>query len=820
MTRGARRLLLAAAAVPVLAGGLFAALHQAVSRGVLTAQVDAALERAVGRAVTHGEVSLRPGLRPRIALADATIANLEGGSEPLFARIGRLEVTLALLPLLSRKVEVDSLLLADADILLERDAAGRANWVFGRDGTAGAAGGAPGGAAAAGLRIAALRIESSRLRLPGAPVHEVEVASLTIARDEPGDPVSLAGRLRLNGEALAVEASLGAETEGALPLTARVTGEGLRLDLRGTWPRGTDQPAWSLAVEARTERGTVQRLAERFGGPALPLAPGPMELAARLGPGSPFPTVSDLSVKLGPTEAGGLVPGLRLARAELRAASFEHPVAVTAQGRRLGTELGAVATLPSLRVMLDAGAETWPVEATIASGPSRLTLAGGLRRAAGLREGLGATAFEARLVTPDLAQLGRGFGASLPRLTGVTASARLSGLGTRELRLAGLSATSQAVEGQGDLAIGLGPRTSLRGRLAMRRLDLDAFGGGAAPRRPGQPASRVIPAVALPVETLRGLDAALTLSAATLRAGGVTWRDAAATLALAEGRLVLDRLEATSPAGVLGGRVSLDASGAVPAAAMRLESRGRGLDLAAMRRAFGVPGGFDGEAEVVLDLRGRGATLPALAATATGAAGLAMVGGRFAGAAALSVGPDLVRALFPRGTPAGGLGLRCVALRLSAEDGVAQSEALLLEGEFGRIDGSLALNLRDETLAARLLPDLRVMGLNMRTPVTVGGSFAAPRVGVEPGAALARVMGDTVANRLWRSSTAEFLRGAAGSAPPGGDCGSALALARLGRPGRLPEAAPVPIPLVPREVQGIAQDVVRGFGGLLGGIRR
>jgi hypothetical protein len=104
--------------------------------------------------------------------------------------------------------------------------------------------------------------------------------------------------------------------------------------------------------------------------------------------------------------------------------------------------------------------------------------------------------------------------------------------------------------------------------------------------------------------------------------------------------------------------------------------------------------------------------------------------------------------------------------------------------------------------------------------VTVGGTFATPRVGVEPGAALAQVMGDTVANRLWRSTTVEFLRGATGNIPPGGDCGVALTLARLGRAGRVPEAAPVPIPLIPREVQGIAQDVVRGFGGLLGGLRR
>lgn len=213
--RWLRLALAAAAALPLLAGGMLLALHIALARGALTAAVDAALEAAIGRAVAHGAVSVRPGLRPRIALADATIANIAGGSEPDFARIGRLEVTLALLPLLSRKVEIHSLLLADAEILLERDAEGRGNWQFGSGGAA----------PSAGLSIAALTIETSRIRLPGAPVYRIEIASLTMARDEAEDPLALAGRIRLNGEALAIEARLGAEAGGVLPLAATITGE-------------------------------------------------------------------------------------------------------------------------------------------------------------------------------------------------------------------------------------------------------------------------------------------------------------------------------------------------------------------------------------------------------------------------------------------------------------------------------------------------------------------------------------------------------------------------------------------------------------------
>ena len=186
----------------------------------------------------------------------------------------------------------------------------------------------------------------------------------------------------------------------------------------------------------------------------------------------------------------------------------------------------------------------------------------------------------------------------------------------------------------------------------------------------------------------------------------------------------------------------------------------------------------------------------------------------------LHVGPDLMRLLMPRGLPAEGITLRCIALRLTAEDGMARSEALLIEGSAGRLDGSLAVNLRTEALAARLLPDLRVLGVTVRAPVGIGGTIGAPRIGVEPGQALTQVIGDTVANRLWRSPEIQWLRGATGIAPPVDACGTQLRLARLGRNGPVPAAPRPGIPGVPRELQGAAKDVVHGLGNILSGGRR
>jgi uncharacterized protein involved in outer membrane biogenesis len=800
-----KRLLRAAALLLVgliLLGGIATiALHLALTRGALAGRVDAALERALGREVTQGAFSIRLGLRPRIAMADATIANIPGGSRPDFARIGRLEVTLALLPLFSGRVEIDTILLADSEIVLERNAEGRANWEFG-------GGGASGGG---GISIGGIEIEASRILLPGQAVGEVGIASLSLARDRPDGPLDLDGRITVDGEALAIAAHLGTEVAGATPIEATITGTGLRIALHGTWPRGTDAPGWSMAVQAEADPAAVQRLA-RLSGRTVP-AVGAVSLAARVAAGSPMPSIADLTLRIGTTDLGAHLPGLLVTQAELTAASFDAPARLSAQGRRGGADLAVTATLPSLRQIATAG-DALPVEAVLTAGRARLALSGPVPRDLDLTR----ATFDARLTTPDFALLGPVLGVALPRVTGLTAQARLGGLTTPELRLDALSATADALELGGNLAIVLSPRTAFRGQLAARRLDLDALGGGGpAPRRS---AARILPDRDLPIDALRGADAALRLSVQQLTASGIAWRDASGTVALADGRLVIDPLQVTSPGGPVGGRAVLDSAARPPRVELRLDSRGRGLDLVALNRAFGVPAAFTGSAELALDLRGTGATTRAVLASLSGEAGIAMVGGHFIGGSALRIGPDLVRALLPRGTPAGGLALRCLALRLSAADGVARSEALLMEGEFGRIDGTLAINLRDETVAARLLPDVSVMGVTVRAPVTIGGTLADPRIGVEPGAALARVVGDTVANRLWRSSTVEFLRDATGSTPPGGDCGAALTLARLGRAGPMPAAAPTPIPLVPREIQGTAQEVVRGIGGLLGGRRR
>src|SRR3546814_13217787 len=77
-----------------------------------------------------GDVSLRLLPTPAFSAEQVTLANLEGGSEPVMARLEELRISIALLPLLRGEVLVESVTLVRPDILLEVLEDGRANWVL------------------------------------------------------------------------------------------------------------------------------------------------------------------------------------------------------------------------------------------------------------------------------------------------------------------------------------------------------------------------------------------------------------------------------------------------------------------------------------------------------------------------------------------------------------------------------------------------------------------------------------------------------------------------------------------------------------------
>ena len=816
-----------------VAGGLVAILLAAVAgltialdAGALTPRLLATIEAATGRSASLGAVSLRPGLTPRLVAEDATLANLPGGSRPEMARIRRLEAKLALLPLLRGEVAFGSIVIDGADILLERLPDGTPNWVLrapAQDPAPAATPAEPRSPAAARrLSIAEAVLTDSTIAFPGILPAPVAIGRLRITSIGGDGPAAATARLEVAGTALTLEAETGPippPPAAPWPIRARMAA-----GANAITAEGSAQGPVAVSAMLPEPAALLPLLAALAPGVAPPPLLPPIEAALTLGPDR---RPADLLLRLGAADLGALRSGLALRHLEARAAALDRPLNVTAEVVANGLPLAMTLRLDTLAVLL-AGGAGGPVVLTAeaTSGAARASATGRIGDARRLR---GMT-LDLRLAAPDLAALA-------PLIPGVpagetTLEARLAapeGL-SGPVRLGPFSVAAPALRAEGDITWRPGSPPGLDGRIAAARIDLDALAARPAapapaaspPGAPAQPAApapaadgRVIPDRPLPLALARAFNGRIEVTVDHLLVGGTDWRQGRGTLALADGTARLAPFAAVTPGGPVRGEASLDATATPPALSIALRSEGAGIDLAALRGARQEAPGIEGRAEIRLDLRGRGATTRAVAATLTGEAGLAVVGGRLARAGMLRLGPDLVGVLLP-GVPQDGLEIRCLALRASAEDGMVNTPALLLETAAGRIEGVVAVNLGTEALAARLLPDITLFGVRVRAPVGVGGTLAAPRVSVEPGRAAAQVIGDAVANRLWRDPTVEWLRGRATGSPQAGDCAAQLRIARFGADGPVPPAQRV-VPIVPRELQGTTQDVVRGLGGAIGG---
>jgi uncharacterized protein involved in outer membrane biogenesis len=302
--------------------------------------------------------------------------------------------------------------------------------------------------------------------------------------------------------------------------------------------------------------------------------------------------------------------------------------------------------------------------------------------------------------------------------------------------------------------------------------------------------------VPVDLAALRLFDADLTFEVGELRQGGTAWRQVAGRLLNEAGKARLDPFAATVPAGRLALRVAVDATASPPA--MQMAGGGQGLDLAALTQEG------RGRADLDMDLRGQGTTTRALAATATGHLGLAVTEGALTGAWAREAG---------RLIPGAGdtIPLSCAAMRWDADRGTARTRVFYLEGAPGRAAAEGTLNLRDETIAARLNVDLRVAGVRVRAPVPVTGTLAAPRL--ETQGLLQGALSGDLGEQLERA-----IPGLGGVLPQQGggpalpDCAGALRVARGGREG--------PVPAARAQPSAPPQGIQQGIEGLLRGLLR
>ena len=158
------------------------------------------------------------------------LGNAEWGSKPQMVEIGRLSANIGLWSLISGPVDIRSFELSDVSVLLEKNAQGEGNWVFGAPDASAAETEADSPAAAA-TKVPALiqhgKLSNVRVtyREPRTPDRVVLLEALTI---EPGsaDLPVISGKGKLDDYAVSLNGELG-------PLGALVSGRDIRMALEG-----------------------------------------------------------------------------------------------------------------------------------------------------------------------------------------------------------------------------------------------------------------------------------------------------------------------------------------------------------------------------------------------------------------------------------------------------------------------------------------------------------------------------------------------------------------------------------------------------------
>ena len=161
---------IAVGAVVVLLVAALVAIGYLVDPNDYKDDITRAVANATGRDVTiEGELELELFPTVRIAVGAAQIGNAEGFGDEPFARIENAGLAVALLPLLSRQIEIEQARLEGLELNLARNAQGRNNWQdLGGGGAAGAEspaeGDAPsGGGADLDLGVGSIEVVDARV---------------------------------------------------------------------------------------------------------------------------------------------------------------------------------------------------------------------------------------------------------------------------------------------------------------------------------------------------------------------------------------------------------------------------------------------------------------------------------------------------------------------------------------------------------------------------------------------------------------------------------------------------------------------------------
>lgn len=211
-----KKLLIGLAVVVVLVVVAAVATPFFISTDTYKAELITKVKQATGRDLRiDGKVSF--SILPSLALEanDVTFANAPGAASKDMAKLAKLQVQLKLWPLLSRRVEMDQLVLVGPVIALEVDKQGKPNWQFAAAAPAPARTAQPapasGGSGLAGISLGDIRLDNgtvSYVDQRSGTKTELDQIALKLSLPDLDSPMKASGSLVYRGEQLALSVAL------------------------------------------------------------------------------------------------------------------------------------------------------------------------------------------------------------------------------------------------------------------------------------------------------------------------------------------------------------------------------------------------------------------------------------------------------------------------------------------------------------------------------------------------------------------------------------------------------------------------------------
>ncbi len=278
-------------------------------------EIQAQVKQATGRDLTiDGDIKLAISLNPALAVSGVSFSNAKWGSRPAMATVDRFEAQVSLIPLLSGTIDIQKIILIGADILLEKNAKGQANYVFeakpdAKPAETSSSETSPSEASSLPV-VRDVSIEKARITYTDAVSKQtiaLVVDELSLKGDGIDAPLDLIFAGSYNDNPIKVSGSLGAPSEmmsadKPWPIALTLEAGGAKIGLKGAIADVAAARGLDLAFSVEGE--SLATLSPLAGAPVPPL--GPYSVKGKLGGDiAKTVTLSGLAAKIGGSDLSG-----------------------------------------------------------------------------------------------------------------------------------------------------------------------------------------------------------------------------------------------------------------------------------------------------------------------------------------------------------------------------------------------------------------------------------------------------------------------------------------------------------------------------------